>query len=156
LDQVIHRSLRLQQSGLRACPHIVARRIAGESELRSALHDLNRIGVDQILLVAGDLPKPVGVFTSTLEILDSGATVDAGIHTIGVAGDTLKAIARSAPRRCGKPSRTNRHSASAAAPRSTLSASSVSTPPPYMTGNASWPVTPFGCRYGSESPDPHR
>ena len=86
LDQVIQLSLHVQQHGLRACPHIVARRIASESELRSALHDLNRIGVDQILLVAGDLPKPLGVFTSTLEILDSGATVDAGIRTIGVAG----------------------------------------------------------------------
>jgi methylenetetrahydrofolate reductase (NADPH) len=86
LEQVVHLALLLQQYGLRACPHIVARRIASESALRGALHALSTGGVDQILLVAGDTPKPLGVFASTLEILDSGATVDAGINTIGVAG----------------------------------------------------------------------
>ena len=86
LEQVVHLSLRLQQFGLQACPHLVARRIASESTLRSALRDLSTGGVEQILLVAGDRQQPLGVFASTLEILDSGATVDAGINTIGVAG----------------------------------------------------------------------
>jgi|GEM_PF-1444533 hypothetical protein len=40
----------------------------------------------KLLLLAGD--RPPWVFASTLEILDSGATVDAGISTIGVAGPT--------------------------------------------------------------------
>jgi methylenetetrahydrofolate reductase (NADPH) len=86
LDDVVQLSLRVQQQGLCACPHIVARRIAGHAELRSALHALKRGGVEQILLVAGDRQKPLGEFSSTLEILDSGATLDAGICTIGVAG----------------------------------------------------------------------
>jgi methylenetetrahydrofolate reductase (NADPH) len=86
LQQVVQLSRCVQQCGLRACPHIVARRIAHERDLRSALHELRQIGVDQILLVAGDLPQPLGVFASTLEILDSGATLDAGIRSIGVAG----------------------------------------------------------------------
>jgi methylenetetrahydrofolate reductase (NADPH) len=86
LDQVVQLSLRVQQCGLSACPHIVARRIASRSALRSALRELKRGGVEQILLVAGDQDNPVGVFASTLEILDSGVTVDAGINIIGVAG----------------------------------------------------------------------
>jgi methylenetetrahydrofolate reductase (NADPH) len=86
LDQVVHLSLQVQRCGLRASPHIVARRIASERALRSALGELKRGGVEQILLVAGDLHKPLGEFSSTLEILDSGATVDAGIESIGVAG----------------------------------------------------------------------
>src|ERR1700687_5193323 len=40
----------------------------------------------KVLLLAGD--RRPWVFASTLEILDSGATVDAGISTIGVAGPT--------------------------------------------------------------------
>jgi methylenetetrahydrofolate reductase (NADPH) len=86
LDQVVQLSLRLQQCGLRASPHIVARRIASEQSLRTALGALKRGGVEQILLVAGDRQQPVGEFSSTLQILDSGATVDAGIGSIGVAG----------------------------------------------------------------------
>jgi methylenetetrahydrofolate reductase (NADPH) len=86
LDQVVQLSLRVQQCGLRASPHIVARRITGERALRVALGELKHGGVEQILLVAGDRQKPLGEFSSTLEILDSGATVDAGINTIAVAG----------------------------------------------------------------------
>jgi methylenetetrahydrofolate reductase (NADPH) len=86
LDQVVQLSLQVQQCGLRASPHIVARRITGEQALRAALGELKRGGVEQILLVAGDRQQPLGEFSSTLQILDSGATVDAGIGSIGVAG----------------------------------------------------------------------
>jgi methylenetetrahydrofolate reductase (NADPH) len=86
LDQVVQLSLQVQQRGLRASPHIVARRIASEQALRAALGELKRGGVEQILLVAGDRQQPLGEFSSTLQILDSGATVDAGIGTIGIAG----------------------------------------------------------------------
>lgn len=86
LDQVVQLSLQVQQRGLRASPHIVARRIASEQALRVALGELKRGGVEQILLVAGDRQQPLGEFSSTLQILDSGATVDAGIGTIGIAG----------------------------------------------------------------------
>jgi methylenetetrahydrofolate reductase (NADPH) len=86
LDQVVQLSLAVQRSGLSACPHIVARRIVSLSALRTALRELNRGGVEQILLVAGDRETPLGAFASTLEILDSGVTVDGGISAIGVAG----------------------------------------------------------------------
>jgi methylenetetrahydrofolate reductase (NADPH) len=86
LDQVVQLSLQVQQRGLRASPHIVARRIASEQALRAALGTLKRGGVEQILLVAGDRQQPLGEFSSTLQILDSGATVDAGIGVVGVAG----------------------------------------------------------------------
>jgi methylenetetrahydrofolate reductase (NADPH) len=86
LDQVVHLSLAVQGAGLDACPHIVARRIVSLSALRSALRELKRGGVGQILLVAGDLEKPLGAFASTLQILDSGVTIDNGITVIGVAG----------------------------------------------------------------------
>jgi methylenetetrahydrofolate reductase (NADPH) len=86
LDQVVHLSVAVQRAGLAACPHIVARRIVSLSALRSALRELKRGGVAQILLVAGDLEKPVGAFASTLQILDSGVTLDNDITVIGVAG----------------------------------------------------------------------
>ncbi|HUK02242.1 MAG TPA: methylenetetrahydrofolate reductase [Steroidobacteraceae bacterium] len=72
--------------GFRACPHIVARRISSPQLLREALRTARDGGVEQVLLVAGDLTPPAGEFTSTLEILDSGAITDAGIKNVGVAG----------------------------------------------------------------------
>ncbi len=39
-----------------------------------------------MLLVAGDLERPLGEFTSTLDIIDSGVLEAAGIQRVGVAG----------------------------------------------------------------------
>jgi len=86
VDDVVRVAVQAESLGLRACPHIVARRIASERALRAALTELKDGGVEQIMLVAGDRDPPIGKFSSTLEILDSGATVDAGITALGVAG----------------------------------------------------------------------
>lgn len=72
--------------GFRAFPHIVARRIESEAALLAALDRLKDAGVTRAMLVAGDLSTPAGVFASTLDILDSGVLVSAGIDAIGVAG----------------------------------------------------------------------
>ena len=86
LDDVVRVAMKVQALGFRASPHIVARRIESESALRAGLRELVDGGVEQVLLVAGDLEKPAGKFTSTLEIIDSGAIVDAGLKRLAVAG----------------------------------------------------------------------
>jgi len=75
-----------ESMGFRAYPHIVARRIRDETSLLAALDRLKDAGVTRAMLVAGDLSTPAGVFNSTLDILDSGVLVSAGIDTIGIAG----------------------------------------------------------------------
>jgi methylenetetrahydrofolate reductase (NADPH) len=67
-------------------PHIAARRIASAAQLGGALAALRASGVDEILLIAGDRALPAGEFSSTLQILASGALIDAGFRTLGVAG----------------------------------------------------------------------
>lgn len=86
LEDVVRVALKAESLGFRASPHIVARRLEGERALRGALRELRDGGVEQILLVAGDRDPPVGKFSSTLEVLDTGATVDAGMMHLGVAG----------------------------------------------------------------------
>jgi methylenetetrahydrofolate reductase (NADPH) len=86
LDEVVQVAIKVQALGFRASPHIVARRIASEHALQTALQELTDAGVEQVLLVAGDLEKPLGKFTSTLDIIDSGALQNAGIKRVGVAG----------------------------------------------------------------------
>jgi methylenetetrahydrofolate reductase (NADPH) len=86
LQDVVRVALKVQGLGFKASPHIVARRIESETALRAALAALVSGGVEQVLLVAGDLDPPLGPFHSTLEIIDSGVLEGAGIQRIGVAG----------------------------------------------------------------------
>ncbi len=86
LDDVVRVALKVQSLGFRASPHIVARRIESANRLRSALRQVRDAGIDQILMIAGDREQPAGEFHSTVEVIDSGVTLDAGIENIGVAG----------------------------------------------------------------------
>jgi len=85
LDDVVRVALKVQGLGFRASPHIVARRLQSEHALKSALTELTEAGVDQVLLVAGDLERPVR-FSSTLEVIDTGLLESSGIRRVGVAG----------------------------------------------------------------------
>jgi methylenetetrahydrofolate reductase (NADPH) len=86
LEDVVRVAVKAQSLGFRASPHIVARRLATERALKDALGELSDAGVEQVLLVAGDLERPVGKFTSTLEVMDTGLLQNSGIRRVGVAG----------------------------------------------------------------------
>jgi methylenetetrahydrofolate reductase (NADPH) len=85
LDDVVRVAAKVQQLGFRASPHIVARRVESEEGLRAALGQLAKAGVEQVLLVAGDREQPVR-YTSTLEVIDTGAIEQSGIKVASVAG----------------------------------------------------------------------
>lgn len=86
LAQVAEVACAAQAAGFEGCPHLVARRIASRGELDAALGRLRAAGVTRALLVAGDLTPPAGEFSSTLDVLDSGALDRAGLTAVGVAG----------------------------------------------------------------------
>jgi methylenetetrahydrofolate reductase (NADPH) len=86
LSDVVRTALAVQNAGLLAMPHIVARRIPNALTLRRALAELRAGGVEQILLIAGDSPRPNGEFASSQDVIDSGALEEAGIARVGVAG----------------------------------------------------------------------
>lgn len=86
LDDVVRVALRLEAEGLRASPHLVARRIESERALREALVELGDGGVEQALVVAGDADRPAGRFQCSLEILETGLLQEAGIRRVAVGG----------------------------------------------------------------------
>ena len=86
LDDVVRVALRLSALGLAVSPHIVARRVEDTAHLRRALQTLVAAGVEQILLIAGDRAAPRGCYASSIDLLESQVTVEAGIRRIGVAG----------------------------------------------------------------------
>jgi methylenetetrahydrofolate reductase (NADPH) len=86
LSEVVATAVKLQGLGFRASPHIVARRIESRQALETGLQRLAAAGVEQALLVAGDLEKPLGPYTSTLDIIDSGLLQNSSLKRLGVAG----------------------------------------------------------------------
>lgn len=86
LEDVVRVAIKVQSLGFRASPHLVARRLPSEQALRSALARLHEHGIEQALLVAGDLDPPLGPFRSTLEVIATGALQEAALKRIGVAG----------------------------------------------------------------------
>ncbi len=86
LEDIVRVARKARSLGIRVSPHIVARRISGMTALRQALAQLSAAGVDQLLLIAGDLSAPVGEFANTLQIIESGVLADFGFKSIGVAG----------------------------------------------------------------------
>jgi len=78
---------RLTEAGYTPVPHIPARRIAGEADLRDRLSRLTgEAGVSDVLVIAGSVDQPEGEYLSTMDILRTGILAEFGITTIGVAG----------------------------------------------------------------------
>ena len=86
VEDVVRVAIKVQAAGLVASPHLVARRLPGEQALREALARLCAHGIEQALLVAGDLDRPLGPFKNTLDVLATGALQQSGLRRIGVAG----------------------------------------------------------------------
>jgi methylenetetrahydrofolate reductase (NADH) len=86
LEDVVRVAIEVQSLGWTAWPHLVARRLPSERALLDALRELRASGIEQALLVAGDLERPAGPFRSTLEVIDAGPLSEAGFNRIGVAG----------------------------------------------------------------------
>ena len=86
LDEVVRVAVRAQSMGFQASPHIVARLLESAGQLRSALRELKDGGVEQILLVAGDIERPVGPFASTLDVIASDVLAEAALPCVGFAG----------------------------------------------------------------------
>ncbi len=85
-EDVIRVALQVQTLGLRASPHLVARRLPGERAVRDGLRMLCDAGVEQALLLAGDRDAPLGPYADSLDLLASGVLSGSGLRRLGVAG----------------------------------------------------------------------
>lgn len=78
---------RLFDEGMNPVPHFAARSIPSRKFLEDGLKTLqNEARVSECLIIGGGVDKPVGEFTSTLEVLRTNLLQEYGITTIGVAG----------------------------------------------------------------------
>jgi methylenetetrahydrofolate reductase (NADPH) len=84
---MIEPAAKLRHAGLVPVPHVCARHIETAEQLeRFAKRLAGEAGVDRVLIIGGDRPKPAGPFDSSLGVMQSGAFQRAGISRISVAG----------------------------------------------------------------------
>ncbi|AJP74161.1 5,10-methylenetetrahydrofolate reductase [Sphingomonas hengshuiensis] len=78
---------RVRELGFVPIPHISARRLHSEAELRDFLAALRReVGNDHCFVVAGDPPEPLGPYPDALSLIRSGMLAEHGIKRVGISG----------------------------------------------------------------------
>ena len=83
--QLVTLSASLHAAGFVPVPHIVARSLTSYSQLSALLQQLRAVGVDQALLVGGDIAQPAGPFQSSLQVLQTSAFARTGFRRVGLA-----------------------------------------------------------------------
>ncbi len=79
--------LRLVRAGLEPVPHIACRRLRSSEEIDERLGAMaGAAGIRDVLVVGGDIGRPLGPFASSLDLLESGLLERHGIRRIGIAG----------------------------------------------------------------------
>ncbi len=78
---------RLRREGFNPVPHLAARSVPHRAFLDENLARLaDEAGIDQALLIGGALNRPLGEFSSTMQLLETGLFDKYGIGRIGIAG----------------------------------------------------------------------
>lgn len=79
--------LALARADLVPVPHIACRRLRSRAEIDDRLSAMVRTaGIDDALVIGGDIAKPAGPFASSMDLLATGLLERQGIRHIGVAG----------------------------------------------------------------------
>lgn len=76
----------LKLCGYLPVPHLAARSIRDTEHLRNICAALIERDIPRMLLIAGGADKPAGIFTDTLQVLETEIPAQAGIRTVYVAG----------------------------------------------------------------------
>ncbi|WP_090021285.1 methylenetetrahydrofolate reductase [Limimonas halophila] len=78
---------RLRREGFEPAPHIAARSLKNKGELEDFLARLRgEADVRQVVALAGAVDNPVGEFSDSMQLLETGLFDKQGIEKIGVAG----------------------------------------------------------------------
>jgi methylenetetrahydrofolate reductase (NADPH) len=77
----------LREAGLEPVPHIAARRVVSRLEVSGFLDQAVRLaGVSKALLIAGDVPTPLGPYGDGAALIEDGVLADTGLKQAGLPG----------------------------------------------------------------------
>lgn len=86
IDDIVTLAGQVQKLGLKATPHVIARKLESRDQLERALARCQELGIHNALCVAGDITADKPAFNSSLEVLQTGLFSKYGFREVGVAG----------------------------------------------------------------------
>jgi methylenetetrahydrofolate reductase (NADPH) len=84
LERTLEYTALAAKAGHKVIPHLAARQVKDEAELREFVARVNDLGVTDMYVIGGDAPEPAGKFTSAAELLESLAGIEHTLDRIGV------------------------------------------------------------------------
>jgi methylenetetrahydrofolate reductase (NADPH) len=85
LDRTLEHSARAAAAGYRVVPHLAARQVADEAELRAFVGRLEDLGITDLYVIGGDAAEPAGVYSDAGDLLEALSGITHAISSIGVA-----------------------------------------------------------------------
>lgn len=77
----------LRDAGLKPIPHVPARFVRDEEDLKSRIGAFaEKAGVTNILCIGGGAPQPIGKFSAAIQLMETGVFEANGLKRIGIAG----------------------------------------------------------------------
>jgi methylenetetrahydrofolate reductase (NADPH) len=76
----------LKNAGFNPIPHIPARFVKDEEDLKVRVGALTKAGATDVLALGGGAPEPIGKFDAAIQLMETGVFEDHAIKRIGVAG----------------------------------------------------------------------
>ncbi|WP_322027810.1 methylenetetrahydrofolate reductase [Burkholderia sp. BCC1977] len=87
LDLRVNAAQTVRESGFLPVPHIAARRLQSEAQLREFLERLREAGANErVFAVGGDPRSPEGPYQDSLALIRSGLLADYGVGHVSIAG----------------------------------------------------------------------
>ena len=85
-DGTLQVTKRIIDEGFTPIPHLAARSMPSKDFFETNVKKLADMGVEHVLCIAGGVKDPLGPFSDTMQLLDTGVLDAAGMKTIGLAG----------------------------------------------------------------------
>ena len=82
----IEATRQLKASGFEPVPHVPARFVMDEEDLRSRIKALAEGGAASMLVLGGGAPEPMGRYDAAIQLLETGVFQANGVKRIGLAG----------------------------------------------------------------------
>ena len=76
----------LKAAGFSPVPHVPARFVRDEADLKARIGALAEAGATQMLVLGGGAPQPIGIYDAAIQLLATGVFQANGVKRIGIAG----------------------------------------------------------------------
>lgn len=87
LSEALEAVAAVRAAGLDPVPHVAARRFRSRTELIDFVTAaVQQHGAHRVMLIAGDEAQPLGPYADSLQLLEDGVLLQAGVREVGISG----------------------------------------------------------------------